>query len=177
MICILDENNKIINIVNAEYPVENNERPFYPWNRLWEQYTDIEPFDYAKNRYINAAGAEFANRRDEVRWIEIADVTYGFDCATEDITNFFAAKDALRDDLDAWDSSGEEPKTFYKVWLSETEKGNTELTMQQMVLVQKTVRASQLEAYAWYGQIKAALLSVTEAEGKEKLEEIYPMEV
>ena len=38
MICILDENNKIINIVNAEYPVENNERLFYPWNRLWEQY-------------------------------------------------------------------------------------------------------------------------------------------
>lgn len=56
MICILNESNQIINIVNAEYPVENNERLFYPWNRLWEQYTDVEPFDYAKNRYIKAAG-------------------------------------------------------------------------------------------------------------------------
>lgn len=177
MICVLDKNNKIINIVNTDIITADNERPFYPWNRLWDQYTDIEPFDYAKNRYIDAAGAEFARRRDATRFIDIGGATYGFDCAVDDITNFFATKDALRDDLDAWDSSGEEPKTFYKVWLSETEKGNTELTMQQMVLVQKTVRASQLEAYAWYGQIKAALLSVTEAKGKEKLEEIYQMEV
>lgn len=177
MICVLNDDNKIINIVNVDVTTADNERQYYPWNKLWEQYTDVEPFDYAKNRYIKAAGDEFARRRDATRFIDIGGATYGFDCATEDITNFFAAKDALRDDLDAWNSSGEEPKTFYKVWLSETEKGNAELTMQQMGLIQKTVRASQLEAYAWYGQIKAALLSVTEAKGKEKLEEIYQMEV
>lgn len=175
MICVVDENNRIINIINSDITTGENERIYYPWCQLWERYTDTEPFEYIQQRYIAAARAEFARRRDAVRFIDVVGATYGFDCTTEDITNFFAAKDALRDDLDAWDGVGVAPKTFYKVWLSETEKGNTELTMQQMVLVQKTVRASQLEAYAWYGQIKSALLSVTE--GKEKLEEIYPMEV
>ena len=80
MICVLNDDNKIINIVNVDITTADNEHQYYPWNRLWEQYTDVEPFDYAKNRYINAAGAEFANRRDEVRWIEIAGVTYGL-CA------------------------------------------------------------------------------------------------
>ena len=81
MICVLNDDNKIINILNVDITTADNERQYYPWNRLWEQYTDVEPFDYAKNRYINAAGAEFANRRDEVRLIEFAGGTYGFDCS------------------------------------------------------------------------------------------------
>ncbi|MCQ4906681.1 hypothetical protein NE479_03775 [Phascolarctobacterium faecium] len=167
MICILDENNKIINIVNAEYPVENNERLFYPWNRLWEQYTDVEPFDYAKNRYINAAGAEFANRRDEVRWIEIAGVTYGFDCAPEDITNFMAAYTPLMVKQDG--------ETGYKVWLDKDKKGLVMLNYASMKKAYDTVRNSQLAAYVWYEDIKAKLIAVTEAEGKEKLEEVFPI--
>ena len=167
MICILDENNKIINIVNAEYPVENNERLFYPWNRLWEQYTDVEPFDYAKNRYINAAGAEFANRRDEVRWIKIAGITYGFDCAPEDITNFMAAYTPLMVKQDG--------ETGYKVWLDKDKKGIVKLDYEGMKKAYDTVRSSQLAAYAWYEDIKAKLLAVTEVEGKEKLEEVFPI--
>lgn len=176
MICIVDAGNRIINIINNNFIAADNERQYYPWNQLWEPYTDIEPFPYAQQRYIKAAGVEFVRRRDMVRFIDVGGATYGFDCTTEDITNFIAGKDALQDDLDAWGGVGVEPKTFYKVWLSETDKGETMLDMQQLILVQKAVRASQLEAYAWYGQIKAALLSVTETEGKEKLEEIYPME-
>ena len=167
MICILDENNKIINIVNAEYPVENNERLFYPWNRLWEQYTDVEPFDYAKNRYINAAGAEFANRRDEVRRIEIAGVTYGFDCAPEDITNFMAAYTPLMVKQDG--------ETGYKVWLDKDKKGLVMLNYASMKKAYDTVRSSQLAAYVWYEDIKAKLIAVTEVEGKEKLEEVFPI--
>ena len=38
-----------------------------------------------------------------------------------------------------------------------------------------TVRNSQLAAYVWYEDIKAKLIAVTEAEGKEKLEEVFPI--
>lgn len=167
MICILDENNRIINIVNVEHPIEKNERLFYPWNQLWVQYSDIEPFDYAKNRYIGAAGAKFAKRRDEVRWIEISGVTYGFDCAPEDITNFMAAYTPLM-----VNQNGE---TGYKVWLDKDKKGLVMLNYAGMKKAYDTVRSSQLAAYAWYEDIKAKLIAVTEAEGKEKLEEVFPI--
>lgn len=52
MICIVDQNNKIINIVNADSPTRENERIYYPWNSLWEQYTDVEPLWYAKQRKL-----------------------------------------------------------------------------------------------------------------------------
>lgn len=167
MICAVDDKNIIINIINADYISAENERPCYPWNHLWNQYTDIEPFDYAKNRYINAAGAEFANRRDEVRWIEIAGVTYGFDCAPEDITNFMAAYTPIMVKQDG--------ETGYKVWLDKDKKGLVMLNYAGMKKAYDTVRSSQLAAYAWYEDIKAKLLAVTEVEGKEKLEEVFPI--
>lgn len=167
MICIVDKNNQIINIINTNIISADNERLFYPWNRLWCQYTSTEPFDYAKNRYINAAGVEFANRRDEVRWIEIVGVTYGFDCAPEDITNFMAAYTPLM-----VEKSG---TTGYKVWLDKGKKGLVKLDYEGMKKAYDTVRSSQLAAYAWYEDIKAKLLAVTEAEGKEKLEEVFPI--
>lgn len=114
MICIVDKNNQIINIINTNIISADNERLFYPWNRLWCQYTSTEPFDYAKNRYINAAGVEFANRRDEIRWVEIGEITYGFDCAVDDITNFMAAYTPLMVNQDG--------ETGYKVWLDKDKK-------------------------------------------------------
>lgn len=50
MICIVDDNNKIINIINSPYPSADNERPYYPWNNLWDTYTDVEPPRYANQR-------------------------------------------------------------------------------------------------------------------------------
>lgn len=64
MICILDDNNKIINITTADYPYLNNERVYYQWNNLGDIYTDIEPFSYMQQRLYTALGAEFAKRRD-----------------------------------------------------------------------------------------------------------------
>lgn len=52
MICVVDKNNKIINIINADSPTRENERICYPWNSLWEQYTDVEPLWYAKQRKL-----------------------------------------------------------------------------------------------------------------------------
>lgn len=167
MVCVVDESNKIINIVNAVYPARDNELQYYPWNRLWEQYTDVEPFDYAKNRYIDVAGAEFAKHRDEIRWIKIGEITYGFDCAPEDITNFMAAYTPLMVNQDG--------ETGYKVWLDKDKKGLVMLNYASMKKAYDTVRSSQLAAYVWYEDIKAKLIAVTEVEGKEKLEEVFPI--
>lgn len=144
-----------------------NERKCYLWNKSGTLYTIKEPLAYARNRYIDAAGAEFAKRRDEVHWIEIAGVTYGFDCAPEDITNFMAAYTPLM-----VEKSG---TTGYKVWLDKDEKGFVKLDYEGMKKAYDTVRSSQLAAYAWYEDIKAKLLAVTEAEGKDKLQEVFPI--
>lgn len=53
MICVVDKNDKIINIVNADSPTRENERICYPWCSLWEQYTDAEPLEYAKQRKLS----------------------------------------------------------------------------------------------------------------------------
>lgn len=102
-----------------------------------------------------------------MRWIEIAGVTYGFDCAPEDITNFMAAYTPLMVKQDG--------ETGYKVWLDKDKKGIVKLDYEGMKKAYDTVRSSQLAAYAWYEDIKAKLLAVTEVEGKEKLEEVFPI--
>lgn len=165
MICILDENNQIINIVNNEIISADNERQHYPWNHLRQQYTDIEPFEYAKNRYLNSVGAEFARRRDAIRWIKTSNGTYGFDAGAEDITNFMAAYTPM--------ILKQQWTTQYKVWLDESTKSIKVFNYADMTKAYETVRKSQLEAYAWYEEIKARLMSVTKQEGKEKLKEIY----
>lgn len=48
MICVIDDTNQIINIVDTDRISADNERPYYPWNDLWEQYTNEMPLEYAK---------------------------------------------------------------------------------------------------------------------------------
>lgn len=102
MICIVDQNNKIINIVNALYPTKANERIYYPWCSLWEQYTDVEPLWYAKQRKT----AEFKARRDsqEVAPIEYNGHSYDYDSkARERINAAIIALDQQGADADiAW---------------------------------------------------------------------------
>lgn len=160
MICVLGENNQIINIVNTDVISKDDERPFYPWNRLWDIYADVAPFEYARRRYINAAGTEFARRRDAVRWVD----GYGFDCQSEDITNFMAAFTPLL--------VGRSGSVYYKVWTSETTKGVIERSYEQMLAAYTAVRNSQLEAYSWYEGIKAQLNA---ANTIEDLELIFPL--
>lgn len=85
MICVVDKNNKIINIVNADSPTRENERICYPWNSLWEQYTDAEPLWYAKQRKT----AEFKARRDsqEVEPIEFGGNLYDYDSKARERIN------------------------------------------------------------------------------------------
>lgn len=48
MICVVDDNNIIINIVNQSTPAEKDERVMYEWNKIGDIYTDIAPLDYQK---------------------------------------------------------------------------------------------------------------------------------
>ena len=121
-----------------------------------------EPLDEAKARYINAVGVEFARRRDAIRWAD----GYGYDCQSEDITNFMAAFTPL---LVAGSGS-----VYYKVWLTETTKGVVERNYEQMLTVYNAVRSNQLEAYSWYEGIKAQINSETITK-IEELEQIYPI--
>ena len=162
IICVLDENNIVINILEAPYCYEENHRVCNSWDFLGELYSDVEPLGYAKTRYIAAEGKEFARRRDAIRWVD----GYGYDCNSEDITNFMAAFTPL---LVAGTGS-----VYYKVWLTETTKGVIERTYEQMLAVYNSVRTNQLEAYSWYEGIKTQLNSDT-VKTIADLETIFPL--
>lgn len=113
-----------------------------------------------KTEKHNAAGAAFATKRDAIRFIEISDGnTYGFDCANEDITNFFANKYAAEKD----------GQTEYKVWLTESTKGLIVMKLADFDTVFDVVSKSQKEAYKWYGEVAAAIEAATT---KEELEAV-----
>lgn len=111
MICVVDKNNKIINIVNAPCPIKANERLYYPWCSLWEQYTDVEPLEYAKQRKT----AEFKARRDsqEVAPIEYNGHSYDYDSkARERINAAIIALDQQGADADiAWTTADDNDVT------------------------------------------------------------------
>ena len=165
MKCILDKDAIIVNIVD-DNNIWQGEKIYYPWTKIGNVYTDIEPFAYMQQRLYNALGLEFASRRDAVRWINLPSGNrYGFDCAVEDISNFMAAYTPL---LIA--GNGE---TGYKVWKSVTEKGLVILTFEDMQAAYTYVRESQLSAYAWLASSQAKINAVTETDGKEKLQAVY----
>lgn len=107
-----------------------------------------------KENKLSEAKQEFARKRDAVRFVKVDDInTYGFDCASEDITNFLAAYTALTNNV----TKSSTNTTMYKVWLNETDKGIVELNLEQMNKVFDTVRNSQFEAYAWLEQIQTKI--------------------
>ena len=107
-------------------------------------------------------GTLFAQKRDTIRFIDLpSGKNYGFDCASEDITNFMAAYMPLMIEK----SGG----TGYKVWLNQTNKGLVTLDYADMKFTYDTVRTSQLEAYMWYETIKVQINACTT---KEELDNI-----
>nr|DAW34604.1 MAG TPA: protein of unknown function (DUF4376) [Caudoviricetes sp.] len=111
MICVVDKNNKIINIINADSPTRENERIYYPWCSLWEKYTDVEPLWYAKQRKT----AEFKARRDsqEVAPVEYNGNSYDYDSkARERINAAIIALDQQSADADiAWTTADDNDVT------------------------------------------------------------------
>lgn len=175
---IFDENNKCITCIDYEpnkedlktrneFCVESDE-VFSDFTRLVYKNKIIieqEPsLDELKEIKLNKAGELFAQKRDAIRWVKIDDSnTYGFDCASEDITNFLAAYTFLDTQVEKSNT------TMYKIWLDKENKGIVELNLEQMSKVFNDVRTSQFEAYAWYENIKQ---QINNCQSKEELNAI-----
>lgn len=50
MVCVLDENNIIVSILATDTIVYKNERKAFPWSKIGDTYTDVEPPEYANQR-------------------------------------------------------------------------------------------------------------------------------
>lgn len=48
MICEVDSNGIVTNLVDTDIVVKPNERPYYPWLEMGKEYTDEMPLEYAK---------------------------------------------------------------------------------------------------------------------------------
>lgn len=134
-----------------EAPPEQEGCTAYLMNGEWELRPN-PTLDELKAAKHNEAGAVFAQKRDAIRQIQLSNgVTYGFDCANEDITNFMAS----------WKAAEKSGSTPYKVWNTDGGKGMITMQLTDFDTVFNAVRTSQLEAYAWYNgvdaQIKAAM--------------------
>lgn len=153
-------------------PPEEKEGFLRVWNGINWEYKEVpkepvepEPtFEELKENKLSEAKQEFARKRDAVRFVKVDDInTYGFDCASEDITNFLAAYTFLDTQVEKSNT------TMYKVWLDKENKGIVELNLEQMSKVFNAVRTSQFEAYAWLEQIQT---KIEACQSKEDLEAI-----
>ena len=115
-----------------------------------------------KTTKLQEAGSIFAQKRDARRFVKLDENRYyGFDCASEDITNFLARWTPL-----VMMGGGE---SQYKVWINETNKDLVMLSLADYNLVYQVVSASQLEAYDWYKVVQTQIKACTT---KEELEAI-----
>ena len=164
----LDDLNEVIYDNYQECCVVNKEFLTYPNNTFENYINNVETYITAKEQreYVPPVEPTFARKRDAVRFIQVDDTnTYGFDCASEDITNFLAAYTALTNNV----AKSTANTTMYKVWLNETDKGIVELNLEQMNKVFDTVRTSQFEDYAWLSTVEAQIEAAT---SKQDLEAI-----
>ena len=162
MICVLDDNNIIVNIITGEI-TGTNECNFYEGCEVGKVYDFV---NYAKQRYIEAAGAEFARRRDAITWTQHEVGLYGYDRKPEDVTNFLAAMKraeiGLSTGFNVYVNNADNPKQF----LPHT------YDMFKVVLEQSA--NEQIVAYQWYEGIKGQLNADT-VKTIVDLEAIFPL--
>lgn len=110
-----------------------------------------------KKEKLTEAKKMFVKKRDATRFIKVDDInTYGFDCSSDDITNFLAAYTALTNNI----TKSKTNTIMYKVWITKTEKALVTLNLEQMNKVFYIVRNSQLEAYEWLHNIEQQIENV-----------------
>lgn len=76
MIAVVKDN-IIVNLISGDRPTAPDQRIAHPWSRLWDEYTDEMPLDYAKQEKV----AEMKAQRDEseVLPIEVGGYRYDYD--------------------------------------------------------------------------------------------------
>lgn len=149
MICIVDQSNKIINIINALRPAKANERVYYPWCRLWEQYTEAEPLWYAKQRKT----AEFKARRDsqEVAPIEYNGHSYDYDSK---------ARERINAAISALDQQGDGAKINWTT----ADNEDAVVTAQDLRMIIASVAARSNKLHTAYRIAKAQVEAASTAE-------------
>ncbi|BBG64276.1 carbohydrate-binding protein [Phascolarctobacterium faecium] len=61
MVCVVNEENVIIGMINLPYPIRDNEKIYHPWNALGEQYTDVEPEEFKNKREASVKQEKLKN--------------------------------------------------------------------------------------------------------------------
>lgn len=74
MIAVVKDN-IIVNLVDGDRPTTPDQRIAYPWSRLWAEYTEDMPIDYAKQGKI----AEMKAQRDAAEILPIESGGHIFD--------------------------------------------------------------------------------------------------
>lgn len=141
---------RLIDISAADF---DNVREGFDFDGINFTDPNIETLDEAKTRYIKAAGAEFARRRDAITYVTQSDgiTIYGYDRQAEDVINFMTARERAK---------LSEPVP-YKVYKSDGTKGLVDHTLTMFDACLNQSATEQLAAYEWYEQIKAQINACT----------------
>lgn len=160
---LLNNVGEVVTRVETNDPAAEFEhfRKMLPEIVSWQERT--EPLDEAKARYMKAAGAEFANRRDAITWTQHETGLYGYDRKSDDVTNFLAAMKRAELGLD----------TGFNVYVGSVgPKQFLPHTYDMFKVVLEQSANEQIAAYQWFEGIKAQLNA---AETIAELEQIYPL--
>lgn len=160
---LLNNVGEVVTRVETNDPAAEFEhfRKMLPEIVSWQERT--EPLDEAKARYMKAAGAEFANRRDAITWTQHETGLYGYDRKSDDVTNFLAAMKRAELGLD----------TGFNVYVGSVgPKQFLPHTYDMFKVVLEQSANEQIAAYQWYEGIKSQLQA---AASIEELEQIYPL--
>jgi len=100
------EDGIVTNIIEAPRIYADNQKPCYDWTQLREPYTDVEPLEHAKLRYISAAKAY--RDKQEVATITYNGNDYDYDAKARERLNI--ARQALEDsgaESISWTTAGD----------------------------------------------------------------------
>lgn len=184
MICIVDDNNKITNIVDSSYSIAENERPYYPWNRLWDTYTDVEPTAYKLERLRKEAldyqGGIYNKEKYAIAWVDRnykgkSGIKIGFDTDLEQNsqTDWNSVRRVLDDMISlGMFEEGEEPNIPYRYWINDTEKEYAPVTLTE--LKQAGFISSQQQNAA-FAKFEPILKEIRETQDIEVLKKYLPV--
>lgn len=152
------EDGIVINIIESPVIYADDQKICYDWTQLREPYTDVEPLEYAKLRYIKAAKAY----RDAQ---EVAVITYNNNDYDYDVK----ARERLRVARQMLVDSGT-AKSISWTTASDTD---VDLTVDDFAGINSAAAIRSNDLHIVYRATKAKLEAATNIE---ELEQIYPLQ-
>jgi len=151
----------ISNAINAGYlPEEIEEKEVTPeefQSILINQPKDIEQ---VRGEKLSELYKLFSAAKSAIVWHN----NMGFDADTSSQIDFLSAKNRAKDAYDSWDKEGEEPKIYYRVWVSPTEKQFLPQTHSAFVAVMEEGALQQTQAFLHFDKLRTNLKNATTIE-------------